>query len=227
MKYFEDPRLQALVSETDRHIFDMNGLLLHDEPIHLAAVNEALEPLRITVPEDYWIYHCVGHGLRQNLARIVNDGLCDADYERLMADYMKSFGKKVLGSAARPGVLDLIAYLGKAGKQRAIATSARRELAELILGSDVLGIRGEFYPIVTRDDAPDKASSYRLAASDSRRCVAYEDSGYGVDAAYEAGLPCIAVPSEFTRHQDFTRAAYIVDNLTPEARIIGGRGTSI
>jgi len=51
------------------------------------------------------------------------------------------------------------------------------------------------------------------------RCAVIEDTYKGVLAAANAGMACIAVPNEYTLHNDFSRASLVLPNLgelTPE-----------
>ena len=50
-------------------------------------------------------------------------------------------------------------------------------------------------------------------------CIVLEDAEKGVLAAHSAGMRCIAVPNDYTRHHDFSRATRICSSLkeiTPE-----------
>jgi beta-phosphoglucomutase-like phosphatase (HAD superfamily) len=51
------------------------------------------------------------------------------------------------------------------------------------------------------------------------RCVVVEDTYKGVMAAVNAGIRCIAVPNEYTLHNDFSQARLVLPSLrelTPE-----------
>jgi len=43
-------------------------------------------------------------------------------------------------------------------------------------------------------------------------CVVIEDTPVGVESAKAAGMKCIALPNEFTKKQDFSKADLIVDS---------------
>jgi beta-phosphoglucomutase-like phosphatase (HAD superfamily) len=45
------------------------------------------------------------------------------------------------------------------------------------------------------------------------RCVVIEDAYKGVIAAVEAGCACVAIPHEFTRGNDFSRATVVAASL--------------
>ena len=63
-KYFLDTRLQSLIDESDAVPFDMNGLLLDDESLHLRALNRVLNDAGMQrVSTAYWSRECVGHKL--------------------------------------------------------------------------------------------------------------------------------------------------------------------
>ena len=51
-------------------------------------------------------------------------------------------------------------------------------------------------------------------------CLVLEDTAIGVEAARGAGMFVVAVPNRYTKDQDFSRANYVVTDLTPEARVI-------
>jgi putative hydrolase of the HAD superfamily len=56
--------------------------------------------------------------------------------------------------------------------------------------------------------------------------LAFEDSGPGVTAATEAGIPCVALPNSFTARNDFSRASLIIppDAVRHPQRILAALG---
>ncbi len=52
-------------------------------------------------------------------------------------------------------------------------------------------------------------SAKRLGVSPSK-CLVFEDTTAGIEAAFGAGMIAIAVPNRFTLHQDFSKAAQII-----------------
>jgi beta-phosphoglucomutase-like phosphatase (HAD superfamily) len=53
----------------------------------------------------------------------------------------------------------------------------------------------------------------RQAGALPSQCLVLEDAEKGVLAAREAGMSCIAVPTEQTRHHDFSQATRICSSL--------------
>jgi len=44
-------------------------------------------------------------------------------------------------------------------------------------------------------------------------CLAFEDTQYGLQAAYLAGTHCFAVPNEYSEKQDFSKADKVLSSL--------------
>jgi HAD superfamily hydrolase (TIGR01509 family) len=105
-----------------------------------------------------------------------------------------------------------------------VATNSNREHLDAVLRR--FGLE-RFFPVtVAREDytgakpLPDAflAAAAKLGLPVSR-CVVVEDTYKGVLAAANAGIACIAVPNEYTRRNDFSRADLVLPGLhalTPE-----------
>lgn len=99
----------------------------------------------------------------------------------------------------------------------ALTTSAGKEGTLLILKN--IGLDNIFDVIITREDCknfkPDPepyiitAKNLAIAPED---CIVIEDTALGVDAAKEAGMKCIAIPNEYIKDQDFSRADKVVSS---------------
>ena len=48
---------------------------------------------------------------------------------------------------------------------------------------------------------------------ESKSCIVFEDTAYGLEAATRAGIKCLAIPNEFSREQDFSKATKVFNNL--------------
>jgi HAD superfamily hydrolase (TIGR01509 family) len=100
----------------------------------------------------------------------------------------------------------------------AIATSCFRDAADAVL--ETLDFHRYFAAVVTGSDvarpkpAPDLfLEAARRLSTPPERCVALEDAEKGVHSAHAGGIRVVAVPSEHTRHHDFSRATLVVDSL--------------
>jgi phosphoglycolate phosphatase-like HAD superfamily hydrolase len=100
--------------------------------------------------------------------------------------------------APTPGGRDLLVALGKAGLQRVVATSAKRDELDKLL--DAAGVADQIDMAVTSDDAerskPDTDvlhSALRKARVSVERAAYLGDTPYDVEACRRAGLCCVAV----------------------------------
>ena len=125
------------------------------------------------------------------------------------------------GDVVFPGAVEFI-RAAAAVVPVAIASGAlRHEIDEILEGA---GLAGLFSTIVASGDTPESKPSpapYRLAferlrdttgtALDASRCVAIEDSRWGLESAHGAGLRCVGVTN-----------SYAADELAPAELVTGG-----
>jgi HAD superfamily hydrolase (TIGR01509 family) len=115
-------------------------------------------------------------------------------------------------------VREIVEALAGARVPLAVASSSPRVDVHLSLES--VGLAHFFARVVTADDvvntkpAPDLyLEACRGLGLPPGRCVAFEDSGAGVQAATAAGLACFAVPHAYTRKHDFSKAVAVLGSL--------------
>lgn len=118
----------------------------------------------------------------------------------------------------RPGVVELIKEGARRGLRLAVASGAQRWWVEGHLAR--LGLFEAFSVIATGDEVPHSKPDpavYLLALSRlgvaPEAAIAFEDSRFGVAAARAAGLRCIAVPNDMTRHLDLSAADAVLGSL--------------
>lgn len=104
--------------------------------------------------------------------------------------------------SAVPGVQEYVAALAAAGVPRAVATSATPINTQVAL--ERVGLAGRFDAIVTAGDVrlgkPNPEAYLKAAAAlgvPPERCVVFEDSLAGLQAAQAAGAKCAAVATTF------------------------------
>jgi HAD superfamily hydrolase (TIGR01509 family) len=120
-----------------------------------------------------------------------------------------------------PGALSLLKKLEEAGWIQAITSSTPRANVELVLG--ILGIRQRFQTVLSGEELsaskPEPTLFLRAAEAlglSPERCVVVEDAPEGVEAAYKAGMPCMAVATTNSREtlSSVTSSALLFDDLT-------------
>ena len=198
-------------------IFDLDGLLADTEPLHCRAYQETLHLEGVTLTESEYSEHWVreGKGIGDWLAR---HGL---SLDPLVIRQKKSKRYlELLPSMLRPmnGGLELLETL-RSTKTLVLASSSYRDAVDGVLAG--LNIAHYFKAVVSGLDvprvkpAPDifLAAACLVGASPSE-CVVLEDAEKGIIAAHRAGMHCIAVPTDYTRHHDFSQATLVCSSLS-------------
>jgi HAD superfamily hydrolase (TIGR01509 family) len=99
----------------------------------------------------------------------------------------------------------------------AIASGSQKEFVNIIINRFALKkirscVSGE--EVSCGKPAPDiYIKAAELLGVDPHSCIVLEDAANGIDAAKAAGCYAIAVPTEYTRGQDFSNAEYVAKDL--------------
>lgn len=205
------PRIKAL-------IFDMDGVIVDSEPMHLLAYQEILGRYSIEYTEkdnreflgckDYSILEILRQ--RYQLDKSTPDLL--KEKEAVLARLLKNH------SVPRPGLLTTLQKAHTLGLSMAIASSAT--LPTILLVACTLKIKHYFQSLTSGDEvaegkpAPDVflLAAMRLGI-DPVACLVIEDTLNGIRAAKKAGMYCVAIPCEATRHQDHSPADAHLESL--------------
>jgi len=203
-------------------IFDMDGVLVDSEQLHIVAWRELFARKGITVsPEDF--HNAIGQSdvsfLTQLFARRGRE-------EDVMAWLLakKAIFNRLLHERGKlfPGVRDLVARMH--GRYRlGVASSSWRESVSIALS--IFGLMPLFDDFVGKDDVTEQKpdpEAYLLAARrlevSPGNCAAIEDSQYGIDAALAAGMHCVAVAHTLPP-AELRRAHLVVPSLVEAAPI--------
>ena len=197
-------------------IFDLDGLLADTEPLHCRAYQLAFGERGVALDAGEYYQHWVQHG--HGIVDWVTWHNLNLDPQALRLSKSEHY-LTLLESSLQPmdGALELLA--GLKGKLRvALASSSYRDAIDGVLAG--LKIAQYFETIVSGQDvakvkpAPDifLHTADRLAVAPSE-CVVLEDAEKGVIGAQLAGMRSIAVPNEFTRHHDFSKATRVCASL--------------
>ena len=202
-------------------IFDMDGLLIDSERAMLECWRDTAVQQSLALDDTVWLSMV---GLHEAGCAELLEGLLGAKQaERLTLECKHRYDHLLeSGLPLKPGVRELLDYLSSRGVPLAVATSTRRERAQIKLVRS--GIDGYFSHVVTSSDvlhakpAPDLylLAAQRLGIAPGE-CMALEDSEFGVRAASAAGIRVIQVP-DLVPATDLTRKlAQVVPSL-PQAR---------
>lgn len=190
-------------------IFDFNGIIVNDEPIHFRLFQRVLGEQGIPLTEEDYYARYLGFDDRgafiagyRDHHRELGDAKLTELIERKAAYYQEAIRNHV---EVFPGVENLVASLAD-NLPLAVASGALRHEIETILSTT--GLLPYFRAIVSAEDVtagkpePEiflKALAALNAALDGRNtiaaadCLVIEDSKEGVRGARRAGMKCLAV----------------------------------
>lgn len=228
-------------------LFDMDGLLLDSEWLHIRAYMELTR--RLGCPQDAAaLKRFIGHSNHVTCAWLVEELRCPGTREELMAREYELYMEILERERPEPfeGVRELFELADRRGMQRALVSSSAREIVDPTMrmlaahlrsggyipvpqAPAVQSWREHFHSVCTGDrverlkPAPDL---YLLAARElglaPGECVAFEDSPAGVSSAYAAGCRVVAVPNLYLPHLDVAqgKAAHVFATLAEAHRQI-------
>lgn len=208
-------------------IFDFNGVIINDEPLHFAAMRDAVADLGIVLTrEDYWNKYlpfddteCLESVCRDH-SFVLNKTTRRETLERKARNYRQQLRG---GFPLFPGVARFV----QAAAERyplAVASGARRIEIESALNAT--GLMRHFKVVVAAEDfvlGKPNPESFLLALEwlNAARnttpivpgeCLVIEDSVGGVRGARAAGMACMAVTSSYPP-ETLTAANRVVSTL--------------
>ena len=205
-------------------IFDMDGLMIDSEKIYWAVGRQLAREYGKEV-SDQTLGQMMGRSPIDSVALFARE-LRLSQSPRELHEIREARVQRTLeqGVDPMPGLREALAEL-KPRYRLGIATSAPMRLVEIVLRK--LDIGRYFDAVQTSDGIqhgkPDP-EIYLKAAEKLRvppaNCFVLEDSSNGVQAGRRAGAYVIAVPSQYTRDQDFGMANEIAIDLSDAARRI-------
>jgi len=207
-------------------VFDFDGVIADSEPLHLRAFQQALGEEGIELsPKEYFSRYLgfddvgVFEAIARDRAIPMNDRQVTTLVARKGARLQQMMQE---GSVLFPGARDFIRTAAAAVPIGIASGALRHEIEEIVEGA---GVADLFSVIVAAGDTPQSKPSpapYLLAferlreaagdALDPRRCVAIEDSRWGLESAHSAGLRCVGVTNSYPAHE-LPGAELIVDGL--------------
>lgn len=194
-----------MIRQYDVILFDMNGVLVDDEPLHFLAFQEILAAMGYSLTKETYEAHCLGttdeYGFRAIVPAILGVDAGDDGIARAVREKAACYQRLLNGAIPwMPGGRELIHALRDKGYRLALATGAVRSEAEMVIAG--LGAEGIFETVLTGeeirrskpDPEPYLTTAERLKVA-PERCLVIEDSIPGVRSAKAAGMTCVALTS--------------------------------
>lgn len=220
-----------MTTELRAIIFDFNGVIVDDEPLHLELFRRVLAEEGLTFTDEVYHEKYLGFDDRGCFIAALTDagrgeladdpGHIESLIARKAVYYLDAIKDRYL---LFPGVVDLVRRLALR-YPLAIASGALRNEIEVVLERGE--IRDSFSAIIAAEDVsackPDP-EGYLVALSSLNslnarqekigpgECLVIEDSVAGVEAAKRAGMKCLAVTNSY-RADELSNADWVVANL--------------
>jgi HAD superfamily hydrolase (TIGR01509 family) len=208
-------------------IFDFNGILVDDEPVHLEMFREVLKEEGISLDDrDYYARYlgmddrgCFKAVFKDHRRELGESSLADL-IRRKALYYRESIAKKL---TVFPGVKEIIPALAS-HLPLAIASGALKSEIQMIL--EIIGLVYCFKVIVSAEVVTEGKPSPEifvkaLTLLNQRQigkpiqptdCLVVEDSKEGILAAHHAGMKCLAVPNSLPI-EELSAAEAVVNGL--------------
>ena len=207
-------------------VFDFDGVIADSEPMHLKAYQQALAEEGIALTREEYFERYLGYddvGMLETLARDRALPMTGGHITALVARKGEKLQAMLNGGEILfPGAAAFVRSAAAAVPIAIASGALRHEIVQIIDGA---GLGDLFTTIVASGDTPESKPSpapYRLAFEqlreaagahlDPKRCVAIEDSVWGLESARGAGLRCVGVTTSYAADQ-LAGAELIVDGL--------------
>jgi beta-phosphoglucomutase len=209
-------------------IFDFNGIIVDDEPIHFELFQKVLREEGVALTEKDYYARYLGRDDRgcftaayQDGGREIKEPQLSSLIERKAAYYVEAIQQKM---KVFPGVKNLVPELARQF-HLAIASGALRNEIDLILST--VSLRNYFKAIVSAEDvkrgkpepeiflnALSKLNAHLDygGAITAAECLVIEDSREGIRGARNAGMKCLAVTNSH-RAEQLREADAVVNSL--------------
>lgn len=212
-------------------LFDFNGVIINDEPIHQELISEMLIAEKVKFEPAELHALSIGRSDRACLTDLFyrsGQVVTDEYLSNLIAIKAAAYRAKIQQLPTLPIFPDVIEFITQLQSKEliiALVTGALWQQTELVLQK--ANLTQYFSVIVTADDVktskpePDgyllavtKLNQQNLALNlQAHECLVIEDSLAGIEAAKRANMPVVAIANTYPFHLLQRRANWVVDSL--------------
>ncbi|KAF5433171.1 putative hydrolase of the HAD superfamily [Candidatus Methanophagaceae archaeon] len=207
-------------------IFDLDGVLLDSVGRDIAITVQVFNKFgySITQSDEQYI---IGWHPADRISVFAEKFNMSPEEQQLIVEAEKHLYRELWDSTSKllPGVKECLDTMKTKGLTLALATTSTRESVSKFLQK--FHLHGYFSLILTREDVFTRKPNpeiYTKAWNElgykNEEMIVVEDTEIGVRAAKSAGLPCVAVPNEYTKAQDFSGADYVIKSIGELTKIV-------
>lgn len=198
-------------------IFDMDGVIADSNPYHKIALRQFCEQHGYRLTETDLREKIYGRTNKDWIPAVF--GEIDPERVRAFAQEKEALYREIYAPHIQPvpGLVEFLEKLEQAGIPRAVATSAPRENVDFTLEKTATM---RFFDVILDESFVSKGKPdpeiYRKTAAalglPPERCIVFEDSFAGVEAARAAGSRVVAITTTHTR-EEFPSADIVIDDF--------------
>ncbi|MCB9359152.1 HAD family phosphatase [Candidatus Woesearchaeota archaeon] len=199
-------------------IFDFDGIIVDSEPLHFKTHRLVLEKHGIFISEEDYKKYGVSHGSDSFYSEMAKKYNKKINFQETKKERRKLFVDSIDSELKLRDDFDVLIESLHGKYKIGIASATKTGIIKQIL--EKFNLTKYFDEIVGGDEIKKNKPFPDIYLEAARRldipveeCIAIEDSESGLTAAKAAGMKCIAVPNDFTVHQDFSKADKIIDSL--------------
>lgn len=211
------------MSGTPGVIFDMDGVIVHSNPVHKEAIQIFCDTYNQNVSQSFLENRLYGRTNKEWIPELFGD--INADRLKELADEKEQIFRDMFSPEENivAGIQEFLDQLKEANIPMAVATSAPRENADYILSR--LSIEDYFDTVLDSSHVtigkphPEvylKAS--KALGKEAKECIVFEDSVSGVEAGRKAGTSVVGVTTTHTK-DELSPCSLVIDNfenMTPD-----------
>lgn len=199
-------------------LFDVDGVVVESELLHLQTFNELLKPLDIHISENEWKQRFLGAGSDSIMKTLFKDNGIAEDPTSWVNRRRELYQTRVAQGDLQPvpGFLSFYQSVQNADLPTIFVSTGHPENISAALES--LGLRGK-HPVIDGTQVkrlkPDP-EAYLMGSQTlgvhPAHCLVFEDSPIGVTAAKTAGMTCVALTTT-NPSEDLSEADLIIPNF--------------
>lgn len=200
-------------------IFDMDGVMINSEPLHLKVDQYILNKFGLEMAADD-LKEFVGMTDPEMWGRIRDNYSLEIAVEEIInlqlqtkVTILHEYEEQLI-----EGIKELLDLLRFHNKKIGLASSSPRQYIEAVLNK--YHIRNYFHCIISGEEvdkgkpSPDiYLTAAKLLDTEIGDCIVLEDSRNGVAAAKAAGMRCIGYQNIDSGYQDLTKADIIINTI--------------
>jgi HAD superfamily hydrolase (TIGR01509 family) len=212
-------KLHSLLSHCKAAVLDFDGLLADSEPFHYRAYNEVFERYGHTLnKEEYWVeWTSKGKGIAGEVER--HNLKLDVDPVDLRKQKFEVYSQFCQSGEIKlfPLAKSMVEILSTQHKLAIASGSWATDIRYILENADALNL----FPVILGKESAAREKPHpdiflnaaeKLGCAPSE-CFVLEDALKGLDAAREAGMPCIILRNPLNRNINFDGAEMIFESL--------------